>query len=80
MVLAAFLRTRAVDGVDQLAIAGDTSYDMLSGVRSGARVVAGVLTGAHDRGQLERHGATHVLDSVAELPDLLARLVPPVEI
>ncbi|MCX4726391.1 phosphonatase-like hydrolase [Streptomyces sp. NBC_01306] len=80
MVLAAFLRTGAVDGVEQLAVAGDTSYDMLSGVRSGARVVAGVLTGAHDRGQLEQHGATHVLGSVAELPDLLARLAPPVQI
>ncbi|MFJ3692537.1 HAD family hydrolase [Streptomyces sp. NPDC090052] len=80
MVLAAFLRTGAVDGVEQLAVAGDTSYDMLSGVRSRARVVAGVLTGAHDRGQLEQHGATHVLGSVAELPDLLARLAPPVQI
>ncbi|WP_328317645.1 phosphonatase-like hydrolase [Streptomyces sp. NBC_00388] len=74
MVLTAFLRTRAVEGVDRLAIAGDTSYDMLSGVRSGARVVAGVLTGAHDREQLEQHGATHVLGSVAELPELLARV------
>ncbi|WP_405780520.1 phosphonatase-like hydrolase [Streptomyces sp. NBC_00859] len=76
MVLAAFLRTRAgtVDGMDQVAVVGDTSYDMLSGVRSGAGVVAGVLTGAHDKGQLEEHGATHVLDSVAGLPDLLARV------
>ncbi|WP_434590036.1 phosphonatase-like hydrolase [Streptomyces sp. A5-4] len=73
MVLAAFLRTGAADGVRQIAVAGDTSYDMLSGVRSGAGVVAGVLTGAHDRDQLAAHGATHVLDSVAELPGLLAR-------
>ncbi|WP_257153918.1 phosphonatase-like hydrolase [Streptomyces lunaelactis] len=72
MVLAAFLRTGAVDGVQQIAVAGDTSYDMLSGVRSGAGIVAGVLTGAHDKRQLETHGATHVLGSVAELPGLLA--------
>ncbi|GHB28462.1 putative haloacid dehalogenase-like hydrolase [Streptomyces chryseus] len=71
-VLAALLRTGAADGVREIAVAGDTSYDMLSGVRSGASVVAGVLTGAHDRGQLLAHGATHVLASVAELPDLLA--------
>lgn len=51
----------------------DTSYDMLSGVRSGAGIVAGVLTGAHDKDRLTRHGATHVLGSVAELPDLIAR-------
>lgn len=73
MVLAAFLRTGAVDGVQQIVVAGDTSYDMLSGVRSGARIVAGVLTGAHDKDQLARNGATHVLGSVAELPDLIAR-------
>ncbi|UTR83436.1 HAD hydrolase-like protein [Streptomyces cavourensis] len=73
MVLAAFLRTRAVDDVRRTVVAGDTSYDMLSGARSGAGLVAGVLTGAHDRGRLERSGATHVLGSVAELPDLIAR-------
>ncbi|MFF8564716.1 phosphonatase-like hydrolase [Streptomyces albidoflavus] len=72
MVLAAFLRTGAVDDVRQVAVAGDTSYDMLSGVRAGAGVVAGVLTGAHGREQLAGHGATHVLGSVAELPGLLA--------
>ncbi|WP_328512681.1 phosphonatase-like hydrolase [Streptomyces sp. NBC_00376] len=73
MVLAAFLRTGAVDGVQQVVVVGDTSYDMLSGVRSGAGIVAGVLTGAHGKDQLARNGATHVLGSVAELPDLIAR-------
>ncbi|MFB8138375.1 phosphonatase-like hydrolase [Streptomyces parvus] len=73
MVLAAFLRTGAVDDVRRTVVAGDTSYDMLSGVRSGAGIVAGVLTGAHDKDQLTGHGATHVLGSVAELPDLIAR-------
>ncbi|MEU8619283.1 phosphonatase-like hydrolase [Streptomyces sp. NPDC048623] len=71
MVLAAFLRTGAVDDVRQLVVAGDTSYDMLSGVRSGAGIVAGVLTGAHDEPALKEHGATHVLSSVAELPALI---------
>ncbi|MFC9244528.1 phosphonatase-like hydrolase [Streptomyces sp. NPDC057136] len=73
MILAAFLRTGAVDGVHDLVVAGDTSYDMLSGVRSGADLVAGVLTGAHDTARLEQHGATHVLGSVVELPGLIAR-------
>lgn len=73
MVMAAFLRTAAVDDVRRTVVAGDTSYDMLSGLRSGAGIVAGVLTGAHDKDQLTRHGATHVLGSVAELPDLIAR-------
>ncbi|GAA0330555.1 phosphonatase-like hydrolase [Streptomyces blastmyceticus] len=72
MVLAALLRTGAVDAVQRIAVAGDTSYDMLSGRRAGASVVAGVLTGAHDAQALRAAGATAVLPSVAELPDLIA--------
>ncbi|MGA6222925.1 phosphonatase-like hydrolase [Streptomyces umbrinus] len=72
MVLSAFLRTAAADDVRQIAVVGDTSYDMLSGVRSGAGVVAGVLTGAHDEDALRASGATQVLGSVAELPGALA--------
>jgi phosphoglycolate phosphatase len=72
MVLTAFLRTAAADGVHQIAVVGDTSYDMLSGVRAGAGLVAGVLTGAHGADALRAAGATHVLDSVRELPGVLA--------
>ncbi|MCX5382245.1 HAD hydrolase-like protein [Streptomyces sp. NBC_00083] len=72
MVLSAFLRTGAVDSVRSVAVAGDTSYDMLSGVRSGAGLVAGVLTGAHGREDLAAAGATHVLGSIAELPAAIA--------
>ncbi|MFD7555093.1 phosphonatase-like hydrolase [Streptomyces sp. NPDC059835] len=79
MVLAAFLRTGAVDDVREIVTAGDTAYDMLSGTRAGAGTVAGVLTGAHDRAALTGHGATHVLDSVAELPALLAAPAPRAE-
>ncbi|QHC20914.1 phosphonatase-like hydrolase [Streptomyces sp. GS7] len=71
MVLTALLRTGAAADVRQIAVAGDTSYDMIAGRRSGASVVAGVLTGAHEAAQLEAAGATHVLGSVAELPALL---------
>ncbi|MFK0255667.1 phosphonatase-like hydrolase [Streptomyces sp. NPDC090445] len=71
MVLTAFLRTGAVDDVRDVVVAGDTAYDMLSGRRAGAGIVAGVLTGAHDRAVLTENGATHVLGSVAELPGLL---------
>ncbi|MFD3530615.1 phosphonatase-like hydrolase [Streptomyces sp. NPDC058664] len=71
MVLAAFLRTGAVDDVRRIVVAGDTSYDMLSGVRAGAGLVAGVLTGAHGETALAEHGADRVLASVAALPALL---------
>ncbi|MFG2878330.1 phosphonatase-like hydrolase [Streptomyces sp. NPDC048337] len=72
MVLAAFLRTGAAADVRDMVVAGDTAYDMLSGRRAGAGIVAGVLTGAHDRAALAEHGATHVLGSIVELPRLLA--------
>ncbi|MFF7334727.1 phosphonatase-like hydrolase [Streptomyces sp. NPDC008150] len=77
MVLEAFLRTRAADDVRQTAVVGDTSYDVLSGVRAGAGLVAGVLTGAHDEEALRTAGAGHVLGSVVQLPSLLAELPSP---
>ncbi|MDA5285795.1 phosphonatase-like hydrolase [Streptomyces sp. Isolate_45] len=73
MVLTAFLRTGAVADVRDAVVVGDTAYDVLSGLRAGAGIVAGVLTGAHDRATLTGNGATHVLGSVAELPGLLER-------
>ncbi|MFJ9863233.1 HAD family hydrolase [Streptomyces sp. NPDC101165] len=71
MVLEAFVRTKAAEGVRQVAVAGDTSYDVLSGVRAGAGLIAGVRTGAHGDAAFRAAGATHVLDSVAALPALL---------
>ncbi|MFC8452657.1 phosphonatase-like hydrolase [Kitasatospora sp. NPDC057223] len=71
LALTALLRT-GTDSVRQTAVAGDTGYDMLTGTRAGAAVVAGVLTGAHREDRLRADGATHVLGSIAELPGLLA--------
>ncbi|MFD0442712.1 hypothetical protein ACFQ10_09465 [Streptomyces indonesiensis] len=51
-----------------MAVVGDTSYDILSGVRAGAGLVAGVRTGAHGDEAFRAAGATHVLDSVAASP------------
>ncbi|AXK89074.1 phosphonatase-like hydrolase [Nocardia farcinica] len=70
LVLAAVLRA-GVDDVRRVAVAGDTAGDIESGRRAGATILAGTLTGAHDADTLRRAGATHVLDSVAELPALL---------
>ncbi|GAA0623075.1 phosphonatase-like hydrolase [Kribbella sandramycini] len=70
MVLKAVLELRA-DAVANVAVAGDTAYDMTTGIAAGAAVVAGVLTGAHGKDQLQAAGATHVLESVRDLPGLL---------
>jgi phosphonatase-like hydrolase len=71
MVLKALLELKA-DAVAAVAVAGDTAYDMTTGVRAGAGIIAGVLTGAHGNDQLVAGGATHVLASVRDLPGLLA--------
>lgn len=70
LVLTAALRLEVTD-VRRIAVAGDTPSDVLTGVRSGASLVAGVLTGAGRADDLAAAGATHVLDSVRDLPALL---------
>lgn len=70
MVLHALLRLR-VDDVAAVAVVGDCASDMVTGLRAGASVRAGVLTGADDRPRLVEAGATDVLASVAELARLL---------
>ncbi len=67
LVLAAVMALE-IDDVREVAVAGDTANDLHSGHRAGASIVAGVLTGSHDRTQLEAAPHTHVLDSVADLP------------
>jgi phosphonatase-like hydrolase len=70
MILTAVLRLR-IDDVAEVAVVGDTASDLLSGARAGASMVVGVLSGAHSRTELGRAPHTHLIGSVAELPDLL---------
>jgi phosphonatase-like hydrolase len=70
LVLTAAMRLGAED-VRDVAVAGDTASDLLAGTRAGASIVAGVLTGAHDRAALEAAPHTHILGSVVELADHL---------
>ncbi|MFJ5957657.1 HAD family hydrolase [Paenarthrobacter sp. NPDC092416] len=72
MVLTAVLALD-LDDVREVAVVGDTSSDMLSGVRSGASLVAGVLTGSHSEATLRAAGATAVVDSIKQLPLLLEK-------
>ena len=43
----------------------------MAGTRSGASVVAGVLTGAHTAEELADAPHTHLLGSIAELPGIV---------
>lgn len=73
MPLTALMRA-GTDSVSSMVVVGDTSSDVISGLRAGARASVGVLTGAHGLAQLSDAGATHILDSVADLPSLVAAL------
>jgi phosphoglycolate phosphatase len=57
--------------VSELAVAGDTASDVESGLRAGAGLVAGVLTGSATRDDLERANAPLILHTIADLPPLL---------
>ncbi|MEU0521028.1 HAD hydrolase-like protein [Streptosporangium sp. NPDC006007] len=70
MVLTAVLRL-GIQDVRQVAVAGDSESAMLCGRRSGASAVAGILTGVHSRERLLKGGATHILDSITDLPALV---------
>ncbi len=70
MVFEAMRRT-GVHDVRRVLVAGDTALDLLAGGNAGAGTVVGVLTGAMDATLLGRARHTHLLPSVAALPDLL---------
>jgi phosphonatase-like hydrolase len=78
MPLTALLRLGG-GSVQELAVAGDTPSDVESGLRAGAGLVAGVLSGSSARASLEAvpaaadlPGAPLILDSVADLLPHLA--------
>jgi phosphoglycolate phosphatase len=75
MILTAVIRL-GIDDVAAVAVAGDTASDLLAGHRSGASVVAGVLTGAHDKDTLSAAPHTHLLATIADLPAVLFPLSP----
>ena len=70
MILTAVLRLR-IDDLAEVAVVGDTTSDLIAGSRSGASIVAGVLTGAHSADELAEAPHTHLLGSIIELPGLI---------
>ncbi|MBO0825260.1 MAG: HAD hydrolase-like protein, partial [Actinobacteria bacterium] len=70
MPLTALLRLGG-GAVSELAVVGDTTADVESGLRSGAGLVAGVVTGSASRETLTAAGAPHILDSITGLVQLV---------
>jgi phosphonatase-like hydrolase len=65
------MEATGVLNVKEVLNVGDTPLDLQSGTNAGLAGVVGVLTGAHDRESLEREPHTHILQSIAGLPDLI---------
>lgn len=66
------MEATGVTDVRRVANAGDTVLDLQAGRNAGVALNIGVLSGAHGRDQMQPQPHTHLLDSVAELPALLA--------
>lgn len=75
LALMAVLRAGTA-AVQDVAIVHGTGAGMECGRRSAAGIVVGVLTGPHSAARLRGAGATHVISSIADLPDLLQKLDP----
>lgn len=73
MIHEAMQRT-GVRAVSEVAVVGDTPADILAGKNSGAVAVIGVTSGAHSGATLRRYPATHIIESVREVPAMLARV------
>jgi phosphonatase-like hydrolase len=68
------LRAMELCGVADLSrvlTIGDTPLDLQSGTRAGCGMVVGVLTGKHTPERLKSEPHTHILASVADVPQLL---------
>lgn len=59
-----------VQDIARVLVAGDTPRDLQAGTNAGAGFVVGVLSGASDQAELSAHPHTHLLSSVADLPEL----------
>jgi len=67
------MEAAGVKSVKDVVNVGDTPLDLQAGSNAGVAGVVGVLSGAHGRNSLEREPHTHILNSVAELPQLIGR-------
>jgi phosphoglycolate phosphatase len=71
LALAAMLRV-GVGDVREIAMVHATGAGVECGRRAGASIIIGVTTGPHPAPRLRAAGATHILDSVAGVPQILA--------
>ncbi len=71
MVLRA-MQQLGIDQPQRVAKVGDTPSDLEEGANAGCGMVVGVTGGSHTADQLKPFPHTHLISTVAELPELLA--------
>jgi len=71
LVITAVLRLGIAD-VREVAVASGHENGIRGGLRAGASLTAGILTGPHTATRMRNAGATHLVDTFATFPDLLA--------
>ncbi len=59
-----------ITSVQEVVKIGDQPADMLEGTNAGCRGVIGVLSGPLDAAAIGKHRHTHIISSVADLPQL----------
>jgi phosphonatase-like hydrolase len=67
------MEASGVTSVHEVVNVGDTPLDLQAGTNAGVRGVVGVLTGLHGKERLQGEPHTHILPSVADIPELLER-------
>lgn len=65
------MESARVNSVAEVVAVGDTPLDLQAGMNAGVRGVIGVLSGASTSERLHGERFTHIIPSVAELPELL---------
>jgi phosphonatase-like hydrolase len=75
LVLMAVIRL-GIEDVAQVAVIGDSENVILAGRRAGSATRVGI-TGARTAARLRQAGATHVIGTIADLPDLLLQPAGP---
>lgn len=67
------MKDLGIQSVHEVIKIGDTPADLLSGYHAGCIANIGVLSGANTQDVLVRYPHTHILDSVADLPELISK-------
>ena len=73
MMILRAMKEAGVENVSEVINVGDTPLDLRAGTNAGVAGIVGVLTGMHTEERLRREPHTHIIPSVAELPELLQK-------